>query len=82
MRMEKTTAIKPAVTEKLVSYGNENPMASDTAEGIAKWWIKMPLEEVLPALELLVESGIWEKVRRDDNVLYRPATVSNLNTKP
>jgi len=58
--------------EKLVSYAQENPMATDTAEGIAKWWVQMPLKEVLPVLESLVEGGIWQKVRLDDRVLYCP----------
>ena len=65
-------AIKSVVAEKLISYTNENPRASDTSEGIAKWWVKMPLDEVLPVLYSLVEFGLWEKVRREDHVLYRP----------
>ncbi len=72
MKRGKTTVIKAKVEEKLLSYGKKNPKASDTAEGIAKWWIKMPLKDVLPALESLVETGMWEKLRRDDRVLYRP----------
>ena len=72
MKRGKTTAIKAEVEEKLLSYGKNNPKASDTAEGIAKWWIKMPLKDVLPALESLVETGMWKKLRRDDRVLYRP----------
>jgi len=82
MGMKKTTAIKSLAANKLISYGNENPMASDTAEGIAKWWIRMPLEAVLPALESLVELGIWDKIRRDDRVLYRPIHNSDLDKKP
>ena len=42
----------------------------------------MPLEVVLPALESLVELGIWEKIRRDDRVLYRPIHNSDLDKKP
>ena len=72
MGIEKKMAIKSVVAEKLISYTNENPRASDTSEGIAKWWVKMPLDEVLPALESLVEFGLWEKVRREDRILYRP----------
>ena len=81
MRMKKTTGLKPGVAEKLDSYANENPRASDSAEGIAKWWLKMPLEEVLPALEVLVEKGLWEKLRRDDRVLYSPIRKSESNKK-
>ncbi len=68
----KKKILNSTAARKLISYGNKNPMASDTAEGIAKWWINMPLEEVLPALESLVEHEIWEKLKRDDSVLYRP----------
>jgi hypothetical protein len=67
------------VCEKLISYARENPRASDTAEGIARWWVKMSLKEVLLALEWLVERGTWEKVRREDAVLYRP--VRNVEVK-
>jgi hypothetical protein len=71
--MEKQNKIKALAAQRLVSYGNENPMASDTAEGIAKWCVKMPVDAVLPALESLVEFGVWEKLLRDDRILYRPA---------
>ncbi len=73
--------INSDVTEKLISYTNENPRAVDTSEGIAKWWVKMPLDEVLPALESLVELGLWEKVRREDRVLYCPITSPERNVK-
>jgi len=73
--------MKFGVTEKLISYASENPQALDTAAGIARWWIKMPLETVLPALESLVALGIWEKISRDDQVLYGPIPDSVLNGK-
>ena len=76
--MEEQNIDNSLAARKLVSYGKENPMASDTAEGIAKWWIKMPLDEVLPALETLVELGIWEKLGREDRVLYRPIQHSKM----
>jgi hypothetical protein len=70
--MKTTSAVNTKAIERLNSYVQRNPKASDTAEGIAKWWVQMPLEMVLPALEALVELGIWEKLRRDDHVIYRP----------
>ena len=76
--MENIKETNDVAAERLISYGYENPRASDTAEGIAKWWIQMPLEEVLPALESLVKLGAWEKLMRDDRVLYRP--MGNLGT--
>lgn len=81
MGMKNTTGNRSLAANKLISYGNENPKASDTAEAIAKWWIKMPFEEVLPALETLVEFGIWEKLKRDDRVLYRPIHNPDLDNK-
>lgn len=74
----KTTAL---AAQRLVTYGNENPMASDTAEGIAKWCIKMPVDEVLPALESLVDFGVWEKLLRNDRVIYRPVRFSESKKK-
>ena len=70
--MENINETHNVAAKRLLSYAHENPKASDTAEGIAKWWIRMPLEEVLPALESLVKLGVWEKLMRDDRVLYRP----------
>ena len=80
--MDDTAIIESVAIEKLISYGKDNPKASDTAEGIAKWWIKMPLEVVLPALESLVELGIWKKLKRDDRILYCPAYGPDLYEKP
>lgn len=80
--MKKKIAINSDVAEKLASYTNKNPRASDTAEGIANWWLKMPLDVVLPALESLVELGTWEKIRREDQVLYRPVSGSDPGNKP
>ncbi len=71
------SVMKSATIEKLIAYGNKNPNASDRAEGIARWWVKMPLEEVLPALESLVEQGTWEKLKGHDGALYRPRNGSD-----
>ena len=79
--MKTTTGINTEAIEKLSFYVKRNPKASDTAEGIAQWWVRMPLEVVLPALESLVELGIWEKLRRDDHVIYRPIRNYKLEQK-
>jgi hypothetical protein len=50
--MGKTPARKSVITQTRVRSGRENPGASDPAEGIAKWWSKIPLKNVLPALEM------------------------------
>ncbi len=70
--MEKFFGNEYVICVKLLSYGIENPNASDTAEGIAQWWVKKPLKEVLPVLEALVRVGLWEKIWRDDQVLFSP----------
>jgi hypothetical protein len=70
--MEKFIGNDYVICVKLLCYGIENPSASDTAEGIAKWWVKQPVEKVLPVLEALIRLGVWEKISRDDQILYRP----------
>ena len=79
--MEDAVIIKSVAVKKLVSYGEKHPKASDTAEGIAKWWVNMPLGVVLPALESLVELGLWKKLKRDDQVLYCPVHSPDLFEK-
>ena len=64
------------VVKALSYFTKENPKACDTAEGIARWWLKMPLEKVLPTLEGLVELGSFEKLERRDCVIYRAKVVS------
>lgn len=60
-----------AASEKLVHFLKSNPQASDTAEGIARWWVHMPVAVVVQALDSLVKRGIVEKLERDDGVIYR-----------
>ncbi len=71
--MKRKSESRPETLKQLVAYAKENPMASDTAEGIAQWCVKRPLRDVLPALETLVQLGVWERLRMNDRVLYRPA---------
>jgi hypothetical protein len=54
----------------ILHYLQEHPMAKDSAEGIAKWWVSEEQALVKKALEFLVKTGIVEK--RGD--LYRLAT--------
>lgn len=70
--MVKRRKAHPEVVRYLARYAKENPLASDTAEGIAQWCLKMPVKDVLPALEVLVEMGVWEKLPMKDHVLFRP----------
>jgi len=57
--------VNPQITANILRYIERNPSASDTAHGIAKWWLedKYPLSEVTEALAALVAEG--QIVRRD-----------------
>jgi hypothetical protein len=71
--MARRQGVRPEIIRSLAAYAKENPIASDTAEGIAQWCLKKPVKEVLPALEVLVQMGVWEKIPMEDRVLFRPA---------
>lgn len=60
--MARRQGVRPEIIRSLAVYAKENPIASDTAEGIAQWCLKKPVKEVLPALEVLVQMGVWEKI--------------------
>lgn len=57
-------------------YFQQHPLAADTVEGIAKWWlpqfgINLPLESVLKVLERMVAAGELSKSeKRDGSVIY------------
>ncbi|HEX7027737.1 MAG TPA: hypothetical protein VF268_10890 [Gammaproteobacteria bacterium] len=57
-------------------YFQQHPLAADTVEGIAKWWlprfgINLPLESVLRALQGMVEAGELSKTEKHDgSVIY------------
>lgn len=64
------------VRRRLAHYFEANPLASDTAEGISRWW--MPGEwgvteaEVLEALVWLLREGVVEElIAADGRVRYR-----------
>ena len=63
--------INNEVAKILCYFAEKNPKACDTAEGIAAWWLKMPVEEILPTLEGLVVLGSFKKVELKDCVMYR-----------
>lgn len=61
---------------RLSSYLRDNPLASDTAEGISSWWLRMNwvVDEnaICAALAWLVGAGLVEEVRSPDGrVRYR-----------
>jgi hypothetical protein len=67
------------VAEQILRYLEANPKASDTLEGVAKWWLmKQRLTEsivlVQGALKLLEEKGlICERRNVDGGLLYMVA---------
>lgn len=64
---------KPAVIRQLLVYADANPEASDSAQGIARWWLK-PAEAVdmlvvIEALEFLAAQGVFVEVSGPDGRL-------------
>ena len=56
------------IAAEILRYLKSNPDASDTSEGIAKWWLldKYPAAEVAEALDGLVARGQIESVTGKD----------------
>lgn len=65
-----------AIEQQLLAYLKTHPAASDTADGIARWWVAEPAdaEAVASAMDRLVKRGIVERVAGPDAQLrYRKA---------
>ncbi len=65
-----------ALCEELLSYLREHPRAMDSLEGIAEWWlprhqIRVGVERIVRALEVLTEAGQVEQVPEGERTLYR-----------
>ncbi len=54
----------------ILHYLQDHPMAKDSAEGIAKWWVSEEQRLVEKALNFLVNTSVMEKRGH----LYRLAT--------
>lgn len=66
--------VNPQITANILRYIERNPAASDTAHGIAKWWLedKYPLSEVTQALAALVAKGlIVRRVGANSQAVYK-----------
>lgn len=67
------------VARCLARYVRVNPLAGDTTEGIAQWWLglaSVSTETVERALALLQEAGVMEAVRAlDGRVRYRRVSI-------
>jgi hypothetical protein len=70
--------------QKILIYLENRPDREDTLEGITGWWIKTDkgshgVEEVLYALNLLIEKGDLEEVKVSRDVLmYRSKRKQNV----
>lgn len=58
-----------AVTEAIQAYLTHHPLAADSAEGIASWWLpggglEVSVEEVCTALARLIDQGLvaWRQL--------------------
>jgi DNA-binding transcriptional regulator PaaX len=65
-----------ALARSLSRYLRDNPQASDTAEGISLWWLRLDWQvhefAVRSALARLVKAGLVEEVKGPDGrVRYR-----------
>jgi Fe2+ or Zn2+ uptake regulation protein len=66
---------RETIEARILDYLERNPDASDTAEGIAKFWMRRPgagttLMTVSRALEKLVKKGSITAFRSLDGTLY------------
>lgn len=64
------------LTEMILNYLAAHPDALDTLEGIAQWWlmhehIRAEVERVISALQLLIEQGLVNEIRKGDLRLYQ-----------
>ena len=69
-----------ALVHQLAAYLRDNPLACDTQEGIARWWLEPGTAVDGPALsralERLQRDGLIESLRAaDGRVRYRRVTV-------
>jgi Fe2+ or Zn2+ uptake regulation protein len=66
-----------AAAEQILDYLSLHPKAADTAEGVARWWLRrqrfeVRLEVVARALERLFREGVVSRTLiRNGNSIYR-----------
>lgn len=64
------------IADTIVRYLAARPEAVETVEGVAKWWLQLPLDEnsvesVRQALDYLEQRGCVVKIMRATTILYR-----------
>jgi hypothetical protein len=77
-----SSASLEAVADGIVAYLQTHPLAADSAEGVARWWVggvgvrvgvraRVGVDVVEAALALLIERGLVRQVRLvDGTALY------------
>jgi hypothetical protein len=74
------------IADEILAYLNAHPMASDTLDGVVRWWLIRSrylrgLAQVQAGLSLLIERGlVVELIQPDDSKLYCAA--SRFGTSP
>lgn len=72
------------IATDIMEYLQSHPRAGDSAQGVARWWLKpshdtVPLEQVEDALELLVSRGVLRRLMlANGSVLYSHAPLTPL----
>ena len=75
------------IEQLILSYLNRNPDASDTLEGIARWWLELErietsVEEVAAACQNLEKLGLLKKSKNSiGSMLYRSNSETNHKEK-
>ena len=65
-----------SLVREIMRYFEDHPNASDSVQGIAKWWLKHQryvetTEQVEQALDLLVKKGKLQRIQAPDStVIY------------
>ena len=70
-RKKKGSPESERVAQKILDYFAQNPRAMDTTEGIAQWWVKSRIENVVEALELLIKGKLVRVIRIEGGTYYR-----------
>jgi hypothetical protein len=64
------------VSHAILQYLRLHPMAKDSLEGVARWWVGEEKTIVREALEALVRKGLCKKIRNH----YCSITISSSGT--
>lgn len=64
------------IAKMILSYLRKHPDAGDTLEGLTRWWLEFEkvdhyVDDVLEALDLLVEGGLLKREKHSDVFLYK-----------